>query len=156
MLKDTIYIFQFQDPQEQQPSNFAWSLDMDEVDKNSKCLGYPDESPLKEQSLFMDILNDERDETFKILNNEKNKEKLGKEMEFIDIKVQDKKEEYTERDVRFKFLTLPFAKRKKIGEEMIPRSFEGNNLGEVERSIAFLIDIKNMNRYRELWNELNK
>ena len=62
MLKDTIYIFQFQDPQEKQPSNFDWSLDMDEVEQNHKILGYNDESPLKEQSLFMDILNDERDD----------------------------------------------------------------------------------------------
>ena len=38
MLKDTIYIFQFQDPQEKQPSNFDWSLDMDEVDQNAKLL----------------------------------------------------------------------------------------------------------------------
>jgi hypothetical protein len=62
MLKDTIYIFQFQDPQEKENSNFDWSLDMDEVEQNNKLLGYEEGSPLKEQSLFMDILNDERDE----------------------------------------------------------------------------------------------
>ena len=62
MLKDTIYIFQFQDPQEKEPSNFDWSLDLDEVDLNSKLLGYEEETPLKEELLFMDILNDERDE----------------------------------------------------------------------------------------------
>ncbi len=62
MLKDTIYIFQFRDPVEKEPSNFDWSLDMDEADFNHKLIGYPEESPLKEQSLFMDILNDERDE----------------------------------------------------------------------------------------------
>lgn len=62
MLKDTIYIFQFQDPVEKEPSNFDWSLNMDEVDQNAKLLGYEEESPLKEQQLFMDILNDERDE----------------------------------------------------------------------------------------------
>lgn len=87
---------------------------------------------------------------------EKNKEKIGKEMELIDVRVQDKKEEYTERDVRFKFLTLPFAKRKKIGEAMIPGSFDGNNRGEVQRSIDFLFEIKNKNQYSELWNELKK
>lgn len=62
MLKDTIYIYQFQDPVEKEPSNFDWSLNMDEVDQNSKLLGYEEETPLKEQQLFMDILNDERDE----------------------------------------------------------------------------------------------
>ena len=62
MLKDTIYIFQFQDPVEKEPSNFDWSLDMDEVEFNHKLIGYEDESPLKEQQLFMDILNDERNE----------------------------------------------------------------------------------------------
>ena len=35
---------------------------MDEVEQNSKLLSYEEESPLKEQQLFMDILNDERDE----------------------------------------------------------------------------------------------
>ena len=40
MLKDTIYIFQFQDPVEKEPSNFDWSLDMDEVEQNSIILGY--------------------------------------------------------------------------------------------------------------------
>ena len=60
MLKDTIYIFQFQDPQEKEPSNFDWSLDMDEVEQNSKLLGYKEESPLKEEQLYNDILNDER------------------------------------------------------------------------------------------------
>ena len=63
MLKDTIYIFQFQDPQEKENSNFDWSLDMDEVELNHKLLGYEEESPLKEQQLFMDILNQERDES---------------------------------------------------------------------------------------------
>jgi hypothetical protein len=40
MLKDTIYIYQFQDPVEKEPSNFDWSLDLDEVDLNSMLLGY--------------------------------------------------------------------------------------------------------------------
>jgi len=62
MLKDTIYIFQFQDPVEKEPSSFDWSLDMDEVEFNHKLIGYPEESPLKEEQLFMDILNDERNE----------------------------------------------------------------------------------------------
>jgi hypothetical protein len=42
MLKDTIYIFQFQDPIEKEPSNFDWSLDMDEVDFNHKLLNNED------------------------------------------------------------------------------------------------------------------
>lgn len=62
MLKDTIYIFQFQDPVEKEPSDFDWSLDMKEVEFNHKLIGYPDESQLKEQQLFMDILNQERNE----------------------------------------------------------------------------------------------
>lgn len=64
MLKHTINIFQFQDPIDQEPSNFDWSLDPDEVAQNQKIIdSYRQvETPLKEQSLFMDILNDERDE----------------------------------------------------------------------------------------------
>ena len=63
MLKDTIYIFQFQDPVEKEPSFFDWSLDMDEVEQNEKLWDkIHAESPLKEQQLFMDILNQERDE----------------------------------------------------------------------------------------------
>ena len=42
MLKDTIHIFQFQDPVEKEPSNFDWSLDMDEVDFNHKLLNNED------------------------------------------------------------------------------------------------------------------
>jgi hypothetical protein len=62
MLRDKLIFFQFRDPVEIEPSNFDWSLDMDEVEFNHKLLGYTEESPLKEQQLFMDILNQERDD----------------------------------------------------------------------------------------------
>jgi predicted phosphodiesterase len=85
---------------------------------------------------------------------DKNKTELQKEMEPIDIKIEELNEEFTERDIRFKFLTLPFARRKEIGEQLIPGSFANTTIGEVDRSIAFLLKIKNDKLYLELWNKI--
>lgn len=85
---------------------------------------------------------------------EKNKEKLQMEIELIDVKFKESNVEFTERDIRFKFLTLPFNKRKIIGEQMISNSFSDKNVSEVKRSVDFLLKVKNENRYSELWNKI--
>jgi predicted MPP superfamily phosphohydrolase len=85
---------------------------------------------------------------------EKNKEKLQMVIEQIDIKIEESNDEFTEREIRFKFLTLPFSKRKEIGEQMIANSFSDKTTSEVQRSIDFLFKVKNECRYPELWNKI--
>jgi len=64
-------------------------------------------------------------------------------------------EEYTERDVRYKFLTLPFRNRRSIGNDMIQLSFEDSQMSEMARSLSFLNKIKEENKYNELWEKIN-
>lgn len=67
----------------------------------------------------------------------------------------DKEEkEYTERDVRYTFLSMPFYSRRNLGENMIKDSFSNGQLSEMERSLKFLNEIKNQSRYNELWENL--
>ena len=63
-------------------------------------------------------------------------------------------EEYTERDVRYIFLTLPFTDRRKIGNEMMQHSFDDSQKSEMARSLEFLNKIKEEKRYNELWEKL--
>lgn len=73
MLKDTIYIYQFKDPLESEPSNFNWSLNPKEVEETQKLLDeyapiwkqLDSEKPITEEQLFNDILIKERDENSK-------------------------------------------------------------------------------------------
>ena len=53
MLKDTIYIYQFQDPIDQEPSHFNWCLDYEETELNHKLLGIND----KDNENTNDLLN---------------------------------------------------------------------------------------------------
>lgn len=64
------------------------------------------------------------------------------------------KKEYTERDVRYKFLSLPFYSRRRLGQNMIKDSFSDSQLSEMERSLNFLNEIKNKGLYNELWDNL--
>jgi len=64
-------------------------------------------------------------------------------------------DKYTERDLRYKFLTLPFRNRCRIGNEMINRSFEDGQMSQMARSLNFLNEIKKENRYNELWQKIN-
>lgn len=59
-----------------------------------------------------------------------------------------------EHGTRLKFLTLPFRVRKNIGNEMIPNSFDNIQVSENQRSIDFLLEIKNSDRYDELWDKM--
>lgn len=71
------------------------------------------------------------------------------------IEIDSDGEEYTERDVRFKFLTLPFRQRRRIGNSMITDSFEDSQKSEMGRSLDFLNMIKLETRYNELWEKIN-
>jgi predicted phosphodiesterase len=64
------------------------------------------------------------------------------------------KMEYTERDIRYKFLSLPFRERKELGTKLISYAFDDYKLSEMNRSLNFLNEIKRTNRYDELWELL--
>lgn len=59
---------------------------------------------------------------------------------------------YRERDIRLKFLQLPFSERVAIGEKMIPNSFSDIGISENKRSIDFLLEVKKNDGYDELWD----
>ena len=59
-------------------------------------------------------------------------------------------ENIDEYSLRLNYLQLPFRKRKNIGEEMIPGSFSNIAKGEADRSIDFLLKVKEQGRYGEL------
>lgn len=59
-----------------------------------------------------------------------------------------------EYDLRLSYLQLSFRKRKSIGEEMIPGSFSDITKSESDRSIDFLLKIKEQNRYGELFSKI--
>lgn len=63
-------------------------------------------------------------------------------------------EKFTERDVRYEFLILPFRKRQSIGNDLIPHSFDNSQMSEMERSLDFLNSIKEHGRFNELWNKI--
>ena len=62
--------------------------------------------------------------------------------------------EYTERDIRYEFLSLPFRNRKAIGNQLIPESFNDTSISEMNRSLIFLNMIKEVERYNELWQQI--
>lgn len=70
------------------------------------------------------------------------------------LKMEKNKTHFTERDLRLKYLTMRFRDRKKIGEEMIPGSFSNQEISEINRSIDFLLKIKQENKNNELWERL--
>jgi len=67
---------------------------------------------------------------------------------------EDNTMEYTERDIRYEFLSLPFRNRKAIGNQLIPESFNDTSISEMNRSLIFLNMIKEVERYNELWQQI--
>jgi len=61
---------------------------------------------------------------------------------------------YTERDLRLKFLLFSFKIRKEIGNKLIPNSFDSIWISEMQRSINFLNDMKQLDRYNDLWKPM--
>lgn len=95
-----------------------------------------------------------------IFNKKEVKKENNQDIEMIQtinkpIETDSSGEKYTERDVRYKFLTLLFKSRRRIGNAMIPEAFDDSQKSEMERSLDFLNRIKLENRYNELWNKIN-
>jgi calcineurin-like phosphoesterase family protein len=71
------------------------------------------------------------------------------------VSQEDSTMDYTERDIRYKFLSLPFRKRKTIGNHLIPESFNDHSISEMNRSLSFLNMIKDEEKYNKLWQQIN-